>query len=315
MFALILAFGGILSGCNCNGPWSSDPGLYDLRYQTDETSVLLLVETDLNVETEVNDVGYTFDVNSATFSAAMAGRATNDVDCDVNPAGSVSCVINFNDPDFVQRKVCADGGDSDLFVHSQFEYEINGTAQDEPGYFMTPALSVQGIGYDDGSIDICEGFCGDVECSGGQIQNSETCTCSCPGEQIFVNEVCTDRSDALPCNGLCSEDETCDEDNECRANDPNVENDPEDRDGVPFDMDNCPGTPNADQLDTDEDGLGDACDLDNSKSADESDGSENSGGGCSSIASQPGPKNFNGELLFFLLTVILCGLRRKTSNS
>jgi hypothetical protein len=35
-----------------------------------------------------------------------------------------------------------------------------------------------------------------------------------------------------------------------------------DNDGIPDDMDNCPDTPNADQADTDGDGLGDACDGD-----------------------------------------------------
>lgn len=40
-----------------------------------------------------------------------------------------------------------------------------------------------------------------------------------------------------------------------------------DFDGVPDELDNCPLVPNPDQVDTDEDGLGDVCDSEGAQSS------------------------------------------------
>lgn len=150
------------------------------------------------------------------------------------------------------------------------------------------------------------------ECTEGMDRTSDG-LCRCPDGQDLVNDVCTDRPPALPCNGTCGENETCEETtNQCRATS-DAPDDEDDNDGVPFDMDNCPGTPNADQLDSDEDGLGDACDLDAGKSGEgEGEGGNGGSSGCSSsIASQQTPKNFNGEILLLIVTATLCGLRKR----
>ena len=48
--------------------------------------------------------------------------------------------------------------------------------------------------------------------------------------------------------------------NNCVLNDRSDTFSDRDHDGVPDNIDNCPDTPNPDQLDTDGDGIGDACD-------------------------------------------------------
>jgi hypothetical protein len=68
-----------------------------------------------------------------------------------------------------------------------------------------------------------------------------------------------------------------------------------DRDGVPDDVDNCPHTANADQLDTDGDGLGDACDpdIDNDGIDNASDPSPTQTGG-GNLALGPGRSDVDG---------------------
>jgi hypothetical protein len=62
-----------------------------------------------------------------------------------------------------------------------------------------------------------------------------------------------------------------------------------DGDGVPDSSDNCPGTANADQADTDGDGQGDACDAD-----DDNDGVPDTGDNCRTTAN-PDQRDTDGD--------------------
>lgn len=58
-------------------------------------------------------------------------------------------------------------------------------------------------------------------------------------------------------------------------------------------MDNCPDVSNADQTDTDRDGVGDACDDD-----DDDDGVDDEDDNCQFVRN-PDQRDENGSLLFF----------------
>lgn len=72
----------------------------------------------------------------------------------------------------------------------------------------------------------------------------------------------------------------------------------EDEDGVEDVEDNCPGIANEDQLDSDEDDIGDACDLDFAISPgdDDGDGIGNEDDNCMNVAN-PGQEDSDGDLL------------------
>lgn len=70
-------------------------------------------------------------------------------------------------------------------------------------------------------------------------------------------DVCANRGGDTDGDGICNDDDSCKYvSNLC------TQNSDMDNDGVPDGCDNCPGDANADQTDLDEDGQGDACDID-----------------------------------------------------
>ena len=107
------------------------------------------------------------------------------------------------------------------------------------------------------------GCTADTDCPTGTGCNANTCTCAtdsdcgaaafCEGNVCKKDQgVCTTTADCPPPTGSVP----------CDTSRPIVPaSDDRDHDGVPDQLDNCPNDANADQADTDHDGVGDACAL------------------------------------------------------
>ena len=180
-----------------------------------------------------------------------------------------------------------------------------------------------------GEPSVCMSTCGDgiptgtEECDDGNTAASDGCSPSCMVEQGWNCDDATPTTCAAICgDGLRTGTELCDDGNttagdgcdevcavesgwQCRPGQPDTCVFDTDGDTVFDDIDNCVMTANTDQVDTDGDGLGDACDDDDDGDG-FADGTGVAGGGCST-----GGGHGAGSLVLLAAAALVVRRRRR----
>jgi len=249
--------------------------------------------------------------------------ATNNGGCSANATctntdGSRTCACNggFGGDGVICAPICGNGA-----MHGGETCDDGGmengdgcsaTCAQEPGWTCT------------GSPSNCVTTCGDgiivgsEECDDAQTDPGDGCDATCAVEDGWIckNEPSTCSPSALCGDGALDDGEECDDGNDastdgcdatCTVEDgwicddaaPTVCAADSDGDLIPDDEDNCPDVANPSQFDSDEDGIGAACDDDDAATSDDS--------GCCSTSHDD--RSLAGFGLMALLT--LAALRRR----